>query len=444
MADMALGRIKAEDAKRRAELLKLKEDILSTHAEHIRRTQNHSAILPIELFTEVAQILVEEDQTSVLTLAHVCRHWRHVVCSNPSLWRSLVLGRSRPHAKAKLWLERSKGIIHELRVRAPAFERASWSGEGLETLQWEQLRVCAIANWDICRFLKQTGKINALVSLKQYEFDTEDRHIIPTRLFEPTWPIQHLTLLGTDFPSYFAELCADHIKSLILRNIRVAQNISLELHTSLETLTLENIGVPVLKLPTELQKLHRVELSRITSSTAKVLDIAMPDLRKLRIHSSPFCLDTALASLRRQGSIHLTELTLQAVPLGDLRKLIEFLQANPSLETLELSRISNGALDVLEALATRVGPDPSSPKILCPQLIHLNLSHCPDVGTGPLVRLVRSRNGDSSSPSPIQRIESLIVDGCGQIEAGWLEWFRQNVDRFSCIYVSKRAAKNRR
>ena len=56
------------------------------------------------------------EQGLAVKMAMVCREWRDVVCSQPSLWKSLTVGRGRSIAKAKLWMERSKGRILELRI----------------------------------------------------------------------------------------------------------------------------------------------------------------------------------------------------------------------------------------------------------------------------------------------------------------------------------------
>ena len=49
-------------------------------------------------------------------MAMVCRDWREVLCSQPSLWKSLSVGKGRSIEKAKCWMERSKGRIMNLRI----------------------------------------------------------------------------------------------------------------------------------------------------------------------------------------------------------------------------------------------------------------------------------------------------------------------------------------
>jgi hypothetical protein len=149
--------------------------------------------------------------------------------------------------------------------------------------------------------------------------------------------------------------------------------------------------------------------------------------------------------------------------------LIQFLRLTPRLESLELLRLS-GANAVLEALATPPSPplmqnsladgsDASNPQAtqICPSLVHVNLSDCPDVRTGPLVRLVKSRlhiataeaclgegsGAEAPLSQPVAEIASLKVDGCQHIEADVLPWLRGKVKVFSCVYMTKMEAKRR-
>ena len=120
MVKMALDRLKDHENERRASLMDLEAEVrLAQQAleRHRSRTIDHVGKLPIELFGEVARIVVEDDQSALVTLLHVCRHWRAVVESSPQLWRTLVLTWRKPKQKAKLWIERSKGHLHELIIR---------------------------------------------------------------------------------------------------------------------------------------------------------------------------------------------------------------------------------------------------------------------------------------------------------------------------------------
>ncbi|KAH6911392.1 hypothetical protein BKA70DRAFT_1423144 [Coprinopsis sp. MPI-PUGE-AT-0042] len=104
MVDIALDKC-PESLPKRSEIEALKIKIRTAQVEHIRRTQNHSAILPIELFTEIVHMLIDDDPASLLQVSHVCRHWQSVVGANSLFWRTLV---SRP--KSTTYQSKTLGI----------------------------------------------------------------------------------------------------------------------------------------------------------------------------------------------------------------------------------------------------------------------------------------------------------------------------------------------
>ena len=52
----------------------------------------------------------------------------------------------------------------------------------------------------------------------------------------------------------------------------------------------------------------------------------------------------------------------------------------------------------------------------------------------------RPANGDVAEGTAIRPISELILDGCPEIEAEHLPWLKERVKRFSCVYLSKKAA----
>jgi len=101
MVEMALDRLKDHENERRASLMDLEAEVRlaqQTLERHRSRTIDHVGKLPIELFGEVARIVVEDDQSALVTLLHVCRHWRAVVESSPQLWRTLILTQAEGEA----------------------------------------------------------------------------------------------------------------------------------------------------------------------------------------------------------------------------------------------------------------------------------------------------------------------------------------------------------
>lgn len=442
MVDMALDKC-PESLPRRSEIEALKIKIRTAQVEHIRRTQNHSAILPIELFTEIVHILIDDDPTSLLQVSHVCRHWQSVIGANPLFWRTLVISRNRPHIKAKLWVTRSQGKIRDLRVTAAAVSKG-WTGQGLEGIRWEHLKACSVTDWELHKYLGQVGDLTKLDSLESYECISSTRLSDSCRLFHATWPIQRLSLQGTPLPASFKDLSPEALRSLSLRRLTDVAPISLEPLTSLEVLVMENETRPITSYPPELPHLHHLEIHRVTRFTAKILDVPMPDLRVLHIQNSSPILYQELASLTQHGTTRLSKIVLSGVVLDKPQTFIALLQANPLLESLELSRMSGGVEQVVKALYqmpdTSTAEEHQGHEPLCPNLVDLNLSNCVDVTAPPLVRLVGTRKASETCSN----IRSMTIDGCTSVDAGKLEWFRNHVPVFSCIYRTKNLVKYRR
>ena len=120
---MALERSNETETERRASIVSLQEEIQNLqNALDVRRKRftDHISQLPIEVFGEIAKILVEDDHTALTPLLHVCKRWRTVIENTPPLWSKLVLTSWRPKPKAAMWLERTNGKMKELVVRSGA------------------------------------------------------------------------------------------------------------------------------------------------------------------------------------------------------------------------------------------------------------------------------------------------------------------------------------
>jgi hypothetical protein len=79
------------------------------------------------------------------------------------------------------------------------------------------------------------------------------------------------------------------------------------------------------------------------------------------------------------------------------------------------------------------------------QRLHsLNLSRS-NIGTGALVRLVKSKLGDKEEGAEeTVPISSLVIDECPNVDAAWLPWLRKHVKLVSCVYMTKKQAKMKR
>lgn len=138
-----------------------------------------------------------------------------------------------------------------------------------------------------------------------------------------------------------------------------------------------------------------------------------------------------------------------------------------ALETLELTHVCDVALPVLKALGTLIEiPSPTESedlvpvrRVRCPSLRNLDVSHCPDVVAWPIIALVKLRlpeaqpeppsvddssEGTQGAWPPVRRLESLVMDGCQDVDADKLPWLRAAVPSVSCVYLTRKTAKWRR
>ncbi|KAF5360920.1 hypothetical protein D9756_004793 [Leucocoprinus leucothites] len=78
------------------------EPVINVYNGPYRRTHRHFIHrLPIELLSHIFVLGAEEDPHLPLSVSQVCRSWRHVALSTPTLWRRIVLS---PHEY--MWRER--------------------------------------------------------------------------------------------------------------------------------------------------------------------------------------------------------------------------------------------------------------------------------------------------------------------------------------------------
>lgn len=477
MAELALNRVNPHDSKRRAELDALKQQIVDTkdrHEERVRRnvskTTYHAGKLPMEIFADIFKLLVTVDIAQAVLLSHVCRYWRAVAMSTPSLWRTLVLSKRNPAGKTKEWVQRSRGNIQELCLRKRLVESVFPSGNVLDGFRWENLRICRLENppdFVLRHILKSLSTTNALSSLTEIEYvaSKDQRQPFPFRIADPqlqTLTMRNLVLKWEDF--HMTRLRNLEITgSVVHRGSHAASLLApieefgfLEANPFLEKLVLRYAALPSLASFTGsfcLSHLVQLELSDVRGQPYSKID--MPSLRVLRINRVVRDADLLLVSVSAHGQI-LDELSIRNSGVSS-QVVLSTLRAMPSLTVFELMNTIGIANDVVEALATWTSPtdrnDTASSlcSTLAPSLTQLNLSASPDLKAGAVIRLVKSRLplvddhelGDERVHAKVP-LESLTLDGCPLIEPDVLPWIRSKVKRFSCAYASGRDAKWKR
>ncbi|PBK74766.1 hypothetical protein ARMSODRAFT_1080451 [Armillaria solidipes] len=435
MADMALARIKPEDTKRRAQVASLKDVVL----EHRRRVAYHLGKIPIELMVDIFDLVVSYDATLVLTISAVCGSWRDVARSAPALWRTLVLTHRNPVRKTKVWLERSKGRIRELRLLGSLQSVPGWKMENLrDGMQWDCLRVCRFEGFDLASQLEIWGLGHVVQQWEDVEIC--DQCQTPDSLFCPKANLRRLVIDVVDFGN-------GHIASPPARLSTLAIRATPFFHVgdALISFLAQNPDLEAMELDTPFRDrvegdMSPVRLERLTKlciqcrpATLNIFDhFVFPSLLDLTLKSSSRSIDPVLTTLYNHITrLHIVSCVLTPAPL------IALLRSSAGLETLVLQYLDKIADPVLDVLETS-----------CPSLQYIDLSQCPDVRAGPLSRIVKARGspseGATDGDTAFAQIHTLIVDGCPLIDAEYLPWFRQHVKNFSCIYLTKKAASWKR
>jgi F-box/TPR repeat protein Pof3 len=471
MVCMALDKLGEENTERRETLLSLQADICNALKRTESRRSDQFRKLPVEIFGVIAGMVVQQDPALLLPLSHVSRQWRYVVRNHSALWNVLVLSRRRPKEKATFWVERSKGAIKELHVHQSALDTHGWSGDGLQRLKWEDLRICKIEKWDIMAYLRSISKSRALSNLEQLEVDDIELKHCLTRdsIFNQDLKLQHLSMSYTKVN--LAKL-TKYVTNLTCLTLRYTSSIGeltglLAVNAQLESLVLHYIGEDTVTTTQQfaMPRLSNLEVRGI--APRPIFDCYMPALRVLRLDSLALPLDRVLNKMVNESDIHLEELLLRSCRFVDSQSVIVLLQNSPDLRFLEVSNIAYQATSIIEALAASFptstpspilrGPADSSAgtPVLCPYLTNVNFSSCPDVRTGSLVRLVKSRlplhelpscyhqEVEARQPPDTKRIISLAMDCCPLVDADFLSWFRHKVANVNCVYVKKRQSTSK-
>ncbi|KAG7440863.1 uncharacterized protein BT62DRAFT_997500 [Guyanagaster necrorhizus] len=436
MADMALARIKQEDAKRRAQVTSLKDAVL----ERRRRVAYHLGKIPVELMVDIFDIVVSHDATFVLTISAVCRSWRDVARGTSALWRTLALTNRSPVRKTKVWLERSNGRIRELCLRKPLLDVSAWKMENLRVgLQWDYLRVCKFEGFDLASQLEIWGLGRVVQQWEDVEI--VGQHHRRSSLFCPKSNLKRLVLDLALFDAGHITSPPTQLSTLIIRmsplfhtgNVLIpffAQNPNLEIIELDAPFQYGNEGdVP----PVRLERLTKLSIVCRPAMLNIFEHLILPSLQDLTLTRSSKSINAVLTTLCSQciTRLHIASCVLTAPPL------IALLKSSPSLETLVLRNLNNIADPILDALETS-----------CPSLHYVDLSECPDVRSGPLSRIVKARwpprENATDAETAFAPIHTLIVNGCPLVDAEYLPWFRRRVKNFSCVYMTKKAASWKR
>ncbi|KAG6814228.1 hypothetical protein H0H92_015343 [Tricholoma furcatifolium] len=476
MADIALSHIKPSNTKRRDEVEKLIAEIQLAKLARAKRESlalNQMEKLPVELLSEIFRYAVSDDVAAHIRILGVCSFWRGIAWNTPTLWSTLILTTNFPSRKIALWFKQSRGQIRELHVRDDVVTHPDWPFPELAEIAWSQLRIVSAASWDLAGYIEniKLGE-DALSSLE--ELIMAEGRFCQRRTSPSLFPllqqsrIRSLTFLKSEFS------CKEISSLSSLTSICIYNCSNDPRH--LVDVFLANPGLETVKItdnfiftysvasPISLQYLKHLELTGSWASSLLEC-IIVDDLDTLIIRASRSSLDRALnAILEQKGTRNLTRLTIDRCSVT-CPVFIQFMKDASCLTQLELISLLN-TNSLIEGLA---GPAPlrgnsqkptgiNNGPIICPAMTYLDVSQSPDISTGILHRLIKSRltvvdtapsvdggaldpDASKSSSPKCARIAKLIMDECQLIDASWLPWFRSNVPSVSCVYQKKKKKK---
>ncbi|KAG1890391.1 hypothetical protein F4604DRAFT_1914939 [Suillus subluteus] len=407
MIDLALERIKPDDAQRRQELNALKK------RAHIAKTAYHIGKLPVEIFAEIFGFVVAADHAQILKLSHVCKHWRGMAIKTPSLWQTLVVSKNRPTRKVRLWMERAQTHISDLSFRHNISEM-DWPSILLElsSLSWCGLRSLAVSGSLFSRLhnlLQQLSKTKAISRLEHLDVtgcpgferflpDFEDSQL-------------HTLKIANSTPSIGGLWSRVHrLKTMTLEGGWIEIFPALMANQSLENLVLSSLVLIPMQSGgddrAELSNLQCLKLFNIASVSVITRVVVAPNLQEFA-HADPL---RALRELR-VGSCTTTASSLNIIIAGA-----------PLLETLQISGMHGVVNNVLDFIC---GTRPNDQhQDVCTFLKHVDLSRCGDLLTRNAYSLVKTRlrtdqpvTVDGGQPECKAEIESLRLDDCPLMEA---------------------------
>jgi hypothetical protein len=495
MCSLALERL-GDDAKhegRRRELTALRCQLEA-------QTRCWIAGMPVELL-----LIVFDLACRPVALSHVCRRWREIALSHPTLWHSLVLAESPKKALRKIqeWRKRSRGRIAELTIRKSLGGVAlkPWGAHDamhpddlvmrsgilaeLRRLDLAHVKACYLEDVDLTLFLKplwgdlHSPSSQCLETLSASHSSFIDAQLGRNESSIPSWAnlralrVINMTCHWPAFTKFVRGLTSFECK-ISGHPIQFEPILSLmQANPTLEKLVVEtNICLPsyIIDVPETLTMAHlrHCELSGLTLPLFSIRHLSLPSLQVLRLsmlQGSTMLLQD-LVDDPGTSFAELVELTMKNCSI-EAQPLIVALFCSPRLQVLQLK----GDFDanaVTEALSKpystpplllackTAGLLPTELPILCPSLDVLDLSGSPSLRTGPVMRVVKERVALAASQDGgryrlpgqdddqrVSCIGTLILDDCPHIEAEMLPWFRKTVPRFRCRYATTKTKERR-
>ncbi|KAH8998414.1 hypothetical protein EDB92DRAFT_1165647 [Lactarius akahatsu] len=445
--------------------------------------------MPVELLLTIFHF-----SSNPVAISHVCRQWREIALSQPTLWHSLVLAAPAEQALLKVpeWYRRSRGRIEELSIRkslaavfpiTPSYHRRHWPRDDhamyykgfldpLRDLDLTQLKECHMEDVDAELFFSTLGDGTRYVHQHLETLSVSCMH--PCRItnfgrYDTKLPWENLrTFSIINGLCDWAQLSTSmrHLTSFEYKRKTSFADFRqfrqfLQANPGLEKLVIE-FGlnyphhIPAVPDPLTLAHLRHLELTGLVPFRIERGYFSLPSLRILRMTSLQNAELTLAELVEDEGTsfAELVEFSTRGCFLGS-QFITSVLLRAPKLEILNC--IGDDFNVVAESL-TRPGVAllrdsssedsklvPTKLPILCPALSVLDLSQSADLTTDTVMRIVNERialagsrdDGRYQLPGEdgdrvVSCIRALKVDECPRIGADVVPWFRENVPMFSC------------
>ncbi|KAH9898190.1 hypothetical protein C8Q73DRAFT_390204 [Cubamyces lactineus] len=496
MVELALERLPPDQSRQREDMTALRVQIDAAQdaaRKLLSQRTYHFGKLPVEIATTIFSMVLEEDHAYVVVLAQVCKNWRATVLGIAAFWDTLVLGKNRTKRKVKLWRERARDRFRHL-VMLETFTESDFRPtlQELSAVTWNALRVLDFrgSHWHAIRHQLPSLDATVLASLETLTLQFPPHQSITFCLDDtPVFAWRYLKLANAfilDSPELARRLKG--LEYLAFDNCPMEMQWNSFLHILHRNPTISRLELANMNpaseqtIPSDEEEPPSVitlpHVAHIDIKSSDVLAnellprLITPSLEALHISMHRQRLDRCMAWLAAGQATRLTSLSIQRSPIT-VAALFDALMAATALESLRVTHVCDVAPRILKFLVTPIesaAPSPTRddqgvpadgaagepvPRMPCPALRHIDLSHCTDLQASPLIALVKSRQSEVQEPvadvdesddkakasaPQVRPLESIVIDGCPNVDADVLPWLRAKVPSVSCVYLTKKNA----
>jgi hypothetical protein len=438
LAQKALDRVKPDNTKALATMQNLLDAALLAQHKHeqaLKEKQCNVTKLPFELLAIIFEELVHTYWISPTKICLVCRQWRSIILGMSGLWNTLRLDGKKAEWRTNFWMKHSQGRIQNLIVSTSKNLEACLQKMGPNTIS--QLETVSLD-------FRYIGE-----NLPNYfRFDADPIVFI--------WTNKRLFNEGTRRLPFLPREEPFRIQELILVGIDLYWNIEVQQVQNLRIVDIQETNVPLPELLILLERSPGIESLEVQVMPPSPMPSREQRLALSKLTNLKLIIDASLIQFIEVPS--LAKFNATTIDLG--KTLPMFSPAAPPLTMWrfqDCTKLQEALLplpDTLTSLIVRTSsldPDKLVDRLVageCPNLTEFDISSS-RVTTSPIIRLVRSRNSpdannnESQSQRPGTQIQELVMDGCSEIDSGYIGWFEKRVPKMSCIY-EKKISKRRR